>query len=314
MRGRVFPVVAVALALLVTGCRAQIGKPPGVARNLTGVFAYFDPSGSPAVFDLGLNKVIWDAGEKRKADGLAWSPTGSTLAYVALDGNQLSLVCHDFIDGTQKAFPVSAQGLDLDTYGLMAEVSFSPSGKYVTIRGPGYPTRTLRALETVTGRVVLDADGASFRWVDNNDTLSYGLPVYDRDKDLEVNTSDLALADLSSGQVKVVVKAKPGHWLFPAYWSKDCGLVFGDGTAGIGQTYWDLSGRPADPPKTTPRSVPEAAGHEVGEVLSGESVDPTTGLTLFPARKDGATFIWLYSPDLKAPIRVVEGTLPLWRP
>jgi len=130
---------------------------------------------------------------------------------------------------------------------------------------------------------------------------------------LEVNTSDLTLADLANGQVKVAIKAKPGHMLFPVYWAKGRGLVYADKTGGAGPTYQDLAGRTADPPRAIPQSVPETVGPDVGEVLSGESLDPKTGLTLFPARKDGATFIWLYSPSQK-PVKVVEGTLPLWRP
>lgn len=289
--------------------------------NVEGRFAYLDSSGSPAIYDIAAGANTWAAGEKRACSGPVWSADGHKLAYLTYDG-ELLLNVLSLLDGNQETWKIDPQGFDLQTYGLAVECSWSPSGKYMALRGPGYPSRTVEVVDVSTGRAVLCADAMGLVWALGQDSLCYG--VYRPDsRDMTLDRSDLVIVDLPGSDPRVVIEGAPGHWLVPAYWSRDIGVVYSDSTPNASgasvspPVFLDTSGRTAKPLETTPPSLPqqtESFKSAVGEILSGANSDPKTGNTLFTAKKDKTTQVWLFLPDTGKLVKLVEGSSPAWQP
>ncbi len=305
-----------AISMLVIACGGGDAKLP------PGRFAFLSPAGRPSVFDLQERKVVWEAPDGDCGQP-AWSPDGKAMAYLARQKEPISatLVIYRFDSKTTISVGVPADKLVFlgESPDVPGEVDWAPSGQYLMVGGPGYPEGSTTFYDASDGKVVCETHGGGHRWSPEGDKVFLRQNRQDY-KDPALERADLVVADLRTGSVSVIKEAAPGHWLGPAYWDKDRGLVYYDSTPDAKNPdpvrYFDLKGdeRPQPPSPKNPLPKDFHLPKKTGDFTSEERVNAKTGDVLYVVGKDKALTVWIYLAKTKRSVELVPGWHIEWQP
>lgn len=275
-------------------------------------FAFIDEQGFPSIYDLRTRRVAWRAERPSPAQvGPTWSPDGSSLVYVSLDGDK-AYVCH------LNTLTMKSQHLAVDSgvFVIGSSWVWSPSGSYVAAIQTGLPAASATLIDTRSLAVVGTFEMSSKPlWSKDEKQLCYVL-TYMPEKTTLRDT--LIVADLQTGEAMVLLKAEPGYQLTAIAWTEDSAIIYVIENGSVKHVRDTKSREYSRVPEyvTRPASQekpPESLYEDLATINAWDK--NLAGEWLISGAQNGQPN-WIvlgHTPD-KKPMRVVKGSFVVWRP